>query len=178
MNKLYKYKSGKRVKALKDIKCEFCKKIFSPKASKNKYCSRSCSAKNRYKKGYKIIWTKEMRDKVSKEKSGKNNWNYGNPRNIKGYKRPKISGEKHWNWKSGYWIAKGGYKIYQSSVLNGAEHRLIVEKHIGRKLLSTEIVHHINRDTSDNRIENLMVCSRAKHINIHRKDVQSYLAKN
>ena len=46
-------------------------------------------------------------------------------------------------------------------------HRTLMEKHIGRKLLPTEIVHHINFDKLDNRIENLQIVSRSEHNKIH-----------
>ena len=37
------------------------------------------------------------------------------------------------------------------------EHRYVVERNIGRYLEDTEIIHHINMDKKDNRIENLHV---------------------
>ena len=49
------------------------------------------------------------------------------------------------------------------------EHRHIMEQHLGRKLERWEHVHHINDDSSDNRIENLEVLSNSDH---QRKEYQ------
>lgn len=42
-----------------------------------------------------------------------------------------------------------------------------MEAHLDRKLLPTEIVHHINGDKLDNRIENLQVVTRSEHNKLH-----------
>ena len=48
------------------------------------------------------------------------------------------------------------------------EHRIIMENYLGRKLNRNEIVHHINEDKKDNRIENLEVMLLSEHSRKHR----------
>ena len=48
------------------------------------------------------------------------------------------------------------------------EHRLVMEKKIGRYLKPREVVHHINKDREDNRLENLeLTPNQAKHNDYH-----------
>ena len=99
----------------------------------------------------------------------------GRPAWCKGLKLPWRSGKKHHNWKGGRIKAPWGYimilkKNYPSSKKNGyiLEHRYIMEKHLGRFLLPSEIVHHLNGNKADNKLSNLVVLLRKKHISNHR----------
>lgn len=47
--------------------------------------------------------------------------------------------------------------------------REVMSNHLGRKLLSTEHVHHINGDKADDRIENLSIVTISEHRSIHNK---------
>lgn len=60
--------------------------------------------------------------------------------------------------------------IYLTTRVNGkktTKHRAIMEKAIGRKLKKDEIVHHINGNKLDNRLENLAIVSPQEHAKIH-----------
>lgn len=69
----------------------------------------------------------------------------------------------------GYWmIWKPNHPLAQK---NGyiAEHRLVMEKKIGRYLKRKELVHHINEKRDDNRIENLKLIFQPEHVSLHQK---------
>ena len=50
------------------------------------------------------------------------------------------------------------------------EHRIVVEKALGRYLETSEHVHHLNGDPLDNRLENLEVHSNSEHVKQHWKE--------
>ena len=71
--------------------------------------------------------------------------------------------------KSGYWFENGYKVLYVEGDKKIKEHINNMEIHIGRKLEKNEVVHHINGNRLDNRIENLKLMTRSEHSSLHRK---------
>jgi len=104
--------------------------------------------------------------KMSESKKGSIPWN-------KGKEFLAIRGANNNNWKGGRMKDKRGYILvlmpkhpFCNSIGYIREHRLIIEKQIGRYLHKFEVAHHINRIKNDNRPENLMAF---KNHSIHKK---------
>lgn len=92
----------------------------------------------------------------------------GLPQAPRGHRR----GARHRDWKGGRILDKHGYVLvhlptHPRSNSNGyfREHRLVMEKKIGRMLRRREVVHHIDGNPANNHPDNLeLFASNAEHL--------------
>lgn len=82
-----------------------------------------------------------------------------------GRAKPKR-GKDNYGWKGGRSKNKTGYIDIRVNGKRKLEHRAIMEKHIGRPLRRSEIVHHLNGIKDDNRIENLKIMEYFDHLSL------------
>ena len=96
---------------------------------------------------------KKLSQKLNPKKGEKAiRWNGGRIKNTNGY---------IWIWKPEHPFAFFNHRYM-------TEHRLVMEKSLGRYLRPTEVVHHINGIKDDNRIENLVLFENfSKHTSHH-----------
>jgi uncharacterized protein (DUF1330 family) len=163
--------------------CLNCGKEFVfNKRRKRFFCSLKCSSfvyghklGNKYggvygfKKGHKSYFfhhSEATKEKIKESQIGQHH--SPNTEYKKGYNHP--------NWKGGK-IKKDGYvmvRVNNHPFTNNRgyvkEHRLVMEKHLGRYLNKKEVVHHINGIRDDNKIENLMLFkNNQEHSKHHRR---------
>ena len=129
------------------VGCEQCGAIFFERKYKTKgkkggsgrhFCSQSCAS------------TATVRDQDLSHLAAYRFTKGHKPHNDKG-------GHRH---SAGYWVLNdGSYKALA--------HRKIMERHLGRMLRKDEVVHHINGNPLDNRIENLQVMTQPEHVKLH-----------
>lgn len=83
----------------------------------------------------------------------------------KGYK----SGKDNHKWKGGRVNDRGYIRVYcpaHPHAIGGIyvlEHRLVMEKQLGRFLESSELVHHIDGNRSNNSLGNLELTTKGRH---------------
>lgn len=162
--------------------CKICKKEFTirdlnGRKSRREYCSRKCLLERPRKtintkcsicddiitripskiiSSLKHYCSKECKIEGSRRFEAKRVIDYVT--NNQGYEK-QIMGKK------GKAISLDGYYVFDGIKV----HRILMEQYVGRKLKSSEIVHHINGDKFDNRIENLQLLTRAEHNKLHFK---------
>ena len=78
------------------------------------------------------------------------------------------------NWRGGRREASNGYiEIYCPEHPNANkrkcvyEHQLVMEEYIGRHLQKGEVIHHIDGNTKNNDISNLLLLTNSEHIRLH-----------
>ena len=102
--------------------------------------------------------------------------------NKKGKKYPHLQGNKSHNWKGGRRIDGAGYVLVHTNCTNRInksgwssyekEHKLVVEQYFKRKLKDNEVVHHIDGNRQNNKIENLAVLPSHLHHKIGHQSLQ------
>lgn len=81
------------------------------------------------------------------------------------------AGSKGWYMQNGYIMRKVNNHPNEDARGYVAEHRLIYERYLGRFLDKKEVIHHINGNRADNRLENLQIAiENGEHVKkYHRK---------
>lgn len=85
-----------------------------------------------------------------------------------GLRKGRPFGERNHKWKGGRYVANNGYTVVRVKTgIYEYEHRIVMERHLGRKLSRIEVIHHINHNKTDNRLTNLLLTDPTEHNTRH-----------
>ena len=121
----------------KEFKCKYCKIAFCRRVFKRKGIT--------YKYNYCSV------------KCARKDLNVGEHQRVAGKAGGLVRADKFRG------TGKRGYIKW----FKGHQHRFVMEWILGRRLLSNEIVHHIDEDKHNNHPDNLEILTRAEHTLIH-----------
>lgn len=116
--------------------CQMCDEDFKTRAKKRKFCSHPCYANSR----------RGIKSSAYKNGSSNPNWRGGK----------RIDGD-------GYVLIHSPYHPFCDADGYVREHRLVIEKKTKCFIRKDQVVHHLNGNRSDNRLENLQLLSKKGH---------------
>lgn len=169
-----------------DVACDQCGKATYKRPrdivkAKHLFCSTSCHSEYVISQRHTVSCVGcgvEFELRTCEVKRAKLGRNYCSPNCVKRY----MKRERHRSWKpektSRYIMpptvrAPGGYESMGLGEKNRVGiHRLAVARHLGRPLFSEETVHHIDHDTQNNSLGNLMLFeTHSDHIAFERNGI-------
>lgn len=145
---LFGISAGVLYYSLRDAGCKFIRKRRT-ESSPEEYHNRSTAHKGR-----------KLSESHRRKISERNACDYNG---LNGYGHTK-------NQNGGYVLAY--VPLHPHAYSDGYQmlHTVLMERKLGRYLKDDEVVHHINHNRKDNRIENLQLMNKKEHMSMHMKE--------